>query len=295
MVTLPQQWFLNTPVLWLGALVLIALVRGPLRNAPALLRKPLKFAATSCFALGAVILLMWDPVLQTAQQNKPLGPFWILLLGITSIGWIASFFWIFLPRPKRRLAAMPVGVSNSVQRPATKPIEVARNVPAEQFTDVGGMEEAKEQIWQVVQGHLNPEKYKRYGLIRNGILLYGPRGTGKTFLARATAGEFGLNFEYASAPQLLNRWIGATAENIQGVFAQASQRKPVLFFIDEIDALGAGRQDPTNDLGGAGREFNNITMALMSAIDQYRAISGFVLMAATNRLDGLDEALIREG
>jgi cell division protease FtsH len=79
------------------------------------------------------------------------------------------------------------------------------------------------------------------------------------------------------------------------VFAQASQRKPVLFFIDEIDALGAGRQDPTNDLGGAGREFNNITMALMSAIDQYRAISGFVLMAATNRLDGLDEALIREG
>ena len=69
---LPQEWFLNTPVLWLGALVLIGLVRGPLRNAPGLLKKPLRFAAASCIALGAVILLMWDPVLHTAKQNKPL-------------------------------------------------------------------------------------------------------------------------------------------------------------------------------------------------------------------------------
>jgi len=102
-----QEWFLNTPVLWLGALVLIALVRGPLRNAPGLLRKPLKLVAASCIALGAVILLMWDPVLQTAKQNKPLGTLWILLLGVTSIGWIVSFFWIFLARPQRRTGAAP--------------------------------------------------------------------------------------------------------------------------------------------------------------------------------------------
>jgi transitional endoplasmic reticulum ATPase len=190
---------------------------------------------------------------------------------------------------------IPVAAGAQIQQLAPRSVEEHRNVPAERFADVGGLDDAKEKIRQVVQAQLKPGKSKRYGVLRNGILLYGPRGTGKTFLARATAGEFGLNFEHVSAPKLLNRWIGATAQNIQAVFAQAAARRPALFFIDEIDSLGAGRQDAISDPGGAGREFNNITMALMSAIDQCRALDGFVLMAATNRLDGLDEALIREG
>ena len=153
MARLPQEWFLNTPVLWLAALVLIGLVRGPLRKAPALLKKPLKFAAATCVALGSIILLMSNPVLQTAKQNKPLGPLWILLLGVTSIGWIASFFWIFLARRKRTIGARPAAAGPSVLRSKAETVEIPRKVPAERFADVGGMEEAKEQVRQLVLGH----------------------------------------------------------------------------------------------------------------------------------------------
>jgi transitional endoplasmic reticulum ATPase len=289
-------WFLNTPVLWLAALVLIALLRGPLRNAPGLLRKPLTLAVATLTALGVLMLAFWGPVLTAIQESRALFGMCVLLAGLTPIVWMVAFWRILLSKPEKALKEIPLAAGIGTQRSAPSPaVEVLRNVPEERFADFGGMEDAKEQIRLVVLGHLKPGNYERYGLLRNGILLYGPRGTGKTFLARATAGEFRLNYEYVSAPKLLNRWIGATGENIQGVFAHAASRGPVLFFIDEIDSLGSGRQDAVCDPGGAGREFNNITMGLMSAIDHYRAIRGFVLLAATNRLDGLDEALIREG
>jgi SpoVK/Ycf46/Vps4 family AAA+-type ATPase len=117
---------------------------------------------------------------------------------------------------------MTHGATVGVKRSAPNPTEAERNVSAERFSDVGGADDTKEEIRQIVQGHLHPD-----GPFRNGILFYGPRGTGKTFLARATAGEFGLNFECISALELLTPWTGATGENIQSVFAQAAARRPV--------------------------------------------------------------------
>jgi SpoVK/Ycf46/Vps4 family AAA+-type ATPase len=290
----PPAWFLNTPVLWLGALVLVSFLRGPMRGAPSLIRKLLKIGVATLVAFGLVILLMWEPVREAAKRAPPIiGGSWLLLVMLAGFAWSVSVFWILLATPKPRQFPMAAAPRQEHQEQAR--IKAVQNVPPERFADIGGMETAKEQIREIVQAQLRPEKHKRYGLARNGILLHGPRGTGKTFLARATAGEFGLNFEYVPAPELHSRWIGATGENIQARFARAAQRRPVLFFIDEIDSLGAARGcGGGGDEGGAAREFDNITTALFTSIDRYRVLSGFILMASTNRLDAVDPAVIRE-
>ena len=289
----PQEWFLNTPVLWFAGLLLLGILRGPLRHASATVRKSVRFLLVSVLALGFLLLLVWQPILRGTKQTAGFTALWILALGLTPIAWLISVVRIFRSERKQEFRKTPAPFCPATPLPETK--TPRHEVPRLSFADLGGMDDAKDQIRQMVEAQLKPERSKRYGLSRNGILLYGPRGTGKTLLARAAAGEFGLNLVYVSAPKLLNRWIGATGENIHAAFADAAARKPALLFIDEIDSLGSGRQDAVGDPGGAGREFNNVTMALMSAIDQYREAGGLVLMAATNRLDGLDDALLREG
>ena len=120
----------------------------------------------------------------------------------------------------------------------------------------------------------------------NGILLHGPRGTGKTFLAEAVAGEFGLKYCYVSAASLLNRFVGLTEENIRSVFVEAYTNQPVLLFIDEIDALGAKRQQvgDSDDVGGAARSFNSMTARLMECIDDARRKNGVVLILLGHKL-----------
>jgi ATP-dependent 26S proteasome regulatory subunit len=147
---------------------------------------------------------------------------------------------MFVFRGNKTLSQGTAALVNSPS--ACMPEAVALNVPKTRFADVGGFENAKEQIRQIVVPHLQPERSRRYGVLRNGILLYGPRGTGKTLLATATAGEFGLNFVHVSAPRLVNRWIGATGEHINATFDQAAGRKPALLFIDEVDSVGALEQ-----------------------------------------------------
>jgi transitional endoplasmic reticulum ATPase len=169
--------------------------------------------------------------------------------------------------------------------------------PALTFADIGGLQEAKKQIRELVQANLNGKKFGEYGVFRNGILLHGPRGTGKTFLAEAVAGEFKLKYFYVSASSLLNKFVGLTEENIRSTFETAIANKPALLFIDEIDALGTKRQQvgDADDTGGAARSFNSMTARLMECVDDARKYPGLILMAATNFYDGLDRALVREG
>ena len=159
------------------------------------------------------------------------------------------------------------------------------------------MEDAKQQIPDLIEGRLNPQKYAAYGINRNATLLDGPRGSGKTFLAEDTACEFGLNFHYVSPAKFITTWVGESEASIRRAFMRALGNCPALLFIDEIDALGSVRQSlgGGGDPGGAGRSYNNMAIELMQSIDQARTEPGLVLMAATNVIDGLDEALIREG
>src|SRR5664280_1478658 len=133
-----QEWFLNTLVLWLAALVLISLLRGPLRSAPALLRKPLKFVVASLIALGFAIFLLWEPIALRAKQSGALTAIWILLSGLTPIGWVVSFFWIFLARPQRKTGSAPVAVGGTVQRPARHGRGKGRNPPGSAGTSESG-------------------------------------------------------------------------------------------------------------------------------------------------------------
>lgn len=165
------------------------------------------------------------------------------------------------------------------------------------FADVGGLGDAKRQIQELAQANLNGRKLGKYGTTRNGILLHGPRGSGKTYLAEAVAGELGLRFCSLSAASLHHKYVGETERHIELLFQTAIAHSPAVFFIDELDAVGAKRQQlgDGDDTGGAARGYNSATTQLMACIDAARKHPGLILIAATNFYDGLDRALIREG
>jgi len=169
--------------------------------------------------------------------------------------------------------------------------------PVLTFADVGGLEEAKRQIRELIQTNLDARRFGQYGVSRNGILLHGPRGTGKTFLAEAVAGEFGLKYFCVPASGLVQKYIGDTLTNIDSIFDGAENSKPSVLFIDELDSVGARRQQmgDADDPGGAARAYNSYTTRLMARIDEAHNQAGVILIAATNFYDGLDRALIREG
>jgi cell division protease FtsH len=162
------------------------------------------------------------------------------------------------------------------------------------FADVAGLNEAKEEIEEIVQFLKNPSKYTDLGgKIPKGALLVGPPGTGKTLLAKAVAGESGVPFFSLSGSDFVEMFVGVGAARVRDLFRQAKEKAPCIIFIDEIDAIGRSRG--RGSMPGANDERENTLNSLLVEMDGFGTDSGVIILAATNRPDVLDSALLRPG
>lgn len=161
------------------------------------------------------------------------------------------------------------------------------------FKDVAGLEEEKEELKEIVDFLKNPQKYTEMGArVPKGVLLYGKPGTGKTLLARAVAGEAGVPFFYTTGSDLVEMFVGVGASRVRDMFKTAKKHAPSILFMDEIDAIG--RQRGTG-LGGGNDEREQTLNQLLVEMDGFGQNSGIIIIAATNRPDILDPALLRPG
>jgi cell division protease FtsH len=171
--------------------------------------------------------------------------------------------------------------------------QLPKDMPKTTFGDVAGADEAVEELYEIKDFLQNPARYQALGAkIPKGVLLYGPPGTGKTLLARAVAGEAGVPFYSISGSDFVEMFVGVGASRVRDLFEQAKQNAPCIIFVDEIDAVGRQRGA---GLGGGHDEREQTLNQLLVEMDGFDARGGIILIAATNRPDILDPALLRPG
>jgi cell division protease FtsH len=175
----------------------------------------------------------------------------------------------------------------------SKAKQLNKDMPKTTFGDVAGADEAVEELYEIKDFLQNPARYQALGAkIPKGVLLYGPPGTGKTLLARAVAGEAGVPFYTISGSDFVEMFVGVGASRVRDLFEQAKQNSPCIIFVDEIDAVGRQRGA---GLGGGHDEREQTLNQLLVEMDGFDARGGVILIAATNRPDILDPALLRPG
>lgn len=158
------------------------------------------------------------------------------------------------------------------------------------FRDVAGIKDVKEELEEIVDFLKNPARYKRYGItLPKGVLLIGPPGVGKTMIAKAVAGEASVPFFYQSGATFVQIYVGMGAKRVKELFSQAKAHAPSIIFIDEIDAVGRARGGMRND------ERESTLNQLLTEMDGFEDSSGVIVIAATNKIDIIDEALLRSG
>ncbi|MHB9026223.1 MAG: ATP-dependent zinc metalloprotease FtsH [Armatimonadota bacterium] len=196
-------------------------------------------------------------------------------------------FWVFIMRQAQNGGSQAMSFGRSRAKRITDSSERVT------FDDVAGVEEAKQELMEVVDFLKNPKKFSALGArIPRGVLLLGPPGSGKTLLARAVAGEAGVPFFHISGSDFVEMFVGVGASRVRDLFEQAKAHKPCIIFIDEIDAVGRQR---FAGFGGGHDEREQTLNQLLVEMDGFDPNSGVILIAATNRPDVLDPALLRPG
>ncbi len=202
------------------------------------------------------------------------------------------FIWIFFFRKMSKGAGGGGGIFN-VGKSQAKLFDKESNIKIT-FKDVAGLAEAKQEVEEIVSFLKSPDKYTKLGgKIPKGALLVGPPGTGKTLMAKAMAGEANVPFFSMSGSDFVEMFVGVGASRVRDLFKQAKEKAPCIIFIDEIDAIGRARGKNPNM--GSNDERENTLNQLLTEMDGFETNSGVIIIAATNRADILDSALLRAG
>jgi transitional endoplasmic reticulum ATPase len=293
-ILLLTRWFDSWPVLLGLGYLLWTLARGPFASAARWLHAFMYLSASALFFGACVMFLRWQPlwtVLSPLGISRE-GTGFKVAVGVLVLGWPVITLLLLLW--SRRRGQVQVGTTQQVTQQDSQVATAQRSFiraprPSVTFSDYGGLEAEKREIRDFVQARLDSGK-------RNGIFLYGPPGTGKTYFAETIAGEFHIPFYRVAMSELTTKYPGDSELAIRREFANAAAQAPVVFLLDEIDSVGSRRVAiGAGDEGGARTLYNNITTQLLTLLTDYRHAPGLVIVAATNKDDNVDEALVRDG
>jgi cell division protease FtsH len=232
-----------------------------------------------------------NDVAVTASQPSALTSF--LFAWILPILFIAGIYYLMTRRLRSQLGG---GAGGPLSLGKNKAKLYDRTDLKTTFNDVAGVDEVEAELVELVDYLKNPNKFKNIGArIPKGVLLVGPPGTGKTLLARAIAGEAAVPFFYISASEFIELFVGLGAARVRDLFQQARQRAPAIVFIDEIDSIGQARSGAAGHQMGSHQEQEQTLQQLLTEMDGFEPNSGVIIVAASNRPEVLDQALLRPG
>ncbi len=239
-----------------------------------------------CAATGAASLAECSITYEAVEESATGGILTLLISALLPVLLIGAFFFFMMRQAQgTNNQAMSFGKSRARM--------FIGNKPTITFADVAGVEEAKQELAEVVEFLKYPEKFNALGArIPRGVLLVGPPGTGKTLLARAVAGEAGVPFFSISGSEFVEMFVGVGASRVRDLFDQAKRNAPCIVFVDEIDAVGRQRGA---GLGGSHDEREQTLNQILVEMDGFDTNTNVIVVAATNRPDVLDPALLRPG